>query len=136
MAVHEIGGAGLDQDLREIAPLAFDLVAPVAAPVHRDDHEVAMPTPRHDARGHTLGDRRADRLDEIHARTCCGSGPRGWHAAARRGDAVDQQPSPSRKRHGRGLCSFVRVVARPGPGQAGRLQRGQGFAQPCATPVE
>ena len=116
--------------------VARDEVAPVGAPVDRDDDDVARPLGRTQP-GRDPGRGGVRRLgDEVDPAALCGGGPTAGDAAGGRPHGEDQDPPAARDGDDRGTPGRVGVPPRSCRAKARVGQGVEGLRQPAAPVVQ
>ena len=135
VAVDHVGGARVDEPVRESPLAGGDVVAPVPAPVDRDDDPIALLPVGLRRPDDPVGRVGTDGREQVHTRRRRRRRPRRWHPCAGHAAGEDQDPTGVGLHHGR-RPRLRGVRARTGRPEPPAPERRQCLLQPRPTPVE
>ncbi len=136
VTVDDVHPGNIDQEVGEFAMRLGDMVAPVASPVQRGDHEVARLLYPFDFAGDMVDCAIGQVGQMVHAGVHRPRRPAGRHATALRAPGEDQHaPATCEGQDGRG-GGLPRIVSGACRFQSGPMQAGEGLLQSRRSPVE
>lgn len=136
MPPDDVRPARVDEAAGEGGLLGGELVAPVRAPMERDDEHVAGPLEAAQPAAELLEGRRAQVREVSEAGPVLAGGPVFGHAAAFRPERADEDAAPPWEAEDRGRARLAEIPARAGERDAGASERLQRVGQAGEAEVE